>query len=89
MPSLAPAVLIARHVEKLRSRPDAEKIDEVLSRTGLRVVGDHAVDGARPLTAEDCYAYKHAVRDVYGDTAYSFARVNFVLGGCTCSDCKR
>ena len=87
MPALAPETLIARHIEKLRARPDADKIDKVLAIAGLTVAGEHVTRGGRQATTDDCRAYKHAVRDVYGATTYAFTKVNFVLGGCTCPDC--
>ena len=88
MPALAPETLIARHLEKLRARPDAEKIDKVLTIAGLTVAGEKVITRfGREATTDDCRAYKHAVRDVYGDATYAFTKVNFVLGGCTCRDC--
>lgn len=87
MPSLTPEALITRHVEKLRARPDHEKVEQVLARAGLTVAGEHVTRAGRAITNEDCQLYKHAVRDVYGDATYSFAKVNFVLGGCSCRDC--
>ena len=87
MPALAPEVLIARHVEKLRTRPDAEKVPQVLARAGLTMAGEKVTRAGHAATLEDCRAYKHAVRDVYGDATYAFTKVNFVLGGCTCPDC--
>ncbi|HEX7829822.1 MAG TPA: hypothetical protein VF787_09200 [Thermoanaerobaculia bacterium] len=88
MQASTPEVLIARHVEKLRARPDREKLDQVLSRSGLKLDGEHVarVTG-HDITSADCMAYKRAVRDVYGDATYAFTKVNFVLGGCTCRDC--
>jgi hypothetical protein len=87
VPALAPEVLISRHYEKLRARADAEKLQSVLARAGLTVAGGHVMHGGHTATVEDCYAYKRAVREVYGDATYAFAKVNFVLGGCTCPDC--
>lgn len=88
MPSLTAESLISRHVEKLRARPDKEKLDQVLAIAGLTVAGEHVMRAGRVVTGDDCQVYKHAVRDVYGAATYSFTKVNFVLGGCTCGDCK-
>lgn len=88
MATTAPDVLIARHMEKLRARPDSdEKLSQVLSRAGLRMSGDKVTRDGHELTPTDCYTYKRAVREVYGDATYAFTKVNFVLGGCTCRDC--
>jgi hypothetical protein len=87
MASLSPDVLIACHIQKLRSRPDQEKIDELLSRTGLALEGDQALRAGRPATIADCQNYKRMVREIYGEATYAFTRVNFVLGGCSCPDC--
>lgn len=87
MSTTDPEVLIARHVEKLMARSDKEKVDAVLSRAGLSFDGRRISGPGRPVRSADCSAYKHAVRDVYGDAVYAFTKVNFVLGGCTCPDC--
>ena len=87
MPALPPTTLIARHVEKLRAQPDPSKVEQLLQRLGIRIDNGTATRYGRPVTEQDCYDYKQAVRQAYGDAAYSFARVNFVLGGCRCRDC--
>ena len=87
MPMLPPEVLIARHIEKLRTRPDTQKIDQVLALAGLTVAGEHVTNNGRGPTEEDCRKYKHAVREIYGEATYAFTKVNFVLGGCACRDC--
>jgi hypothetical protein len=87
MPALAPSALIARHVEKLRSQSGAEKVEQLLHGHGFRIDGVSVTHYGRPVTEQDCFEYKQAVREVYGDAAYSFARVNFVLGGCRCRAC--
>lgn len=87
MPVLAPDALIARHLEKLRSRPDHDKIPQVLSRAGLTLMGDRVTHGGSPVTVADCQVYKRAVREIYGEATYAFTKVNFVLGGCSCRDC--
>lgn len=88
MPSLAPGTLIFRHIEKLRKHQDAQKVDQVLAQAGLTIVGEHVTKGGRDATFQDCQTYKQAIRAVHGDAIYSFAKVNFVLGGCTCGDCN-
>lgn len=88
MPTLNPEALLTRHVEKLRARPDGDKVSEVLSRAGLRLVGGRVSHGMRTIDISDCYAYKQAVKQVYGDAIYAFAKVNFLLGGCSCRDCS-
>ncbi|HYK03857.1 MAG TPA: hypothetical protein VE974_19030 [Thermoanaerobaculia bacterium] len=87
MAALAPDALIARHLEKLRARPDSDKIPQVLSRAGLMIVGGRITHGGSPVTPSDCQNYKRAVRAVYGEATYAFTKVNFVLGGCTCAEC--
>jgi hypothetical protein len=87
MPALAPDALIARHVEKLRSRPDSEKIEQLLTRAGISMSSGKLTHNGRELVMEDCYRYKRAVQEIYGPATYAFTKVNFVLGGCTCADC--
>lgn len=87
MTIIAPDVLIARHVEKLLARSDAAKVEQLLSRVGLTLDAGRISSDGRPVNYQDCSAYKRALRDVFGDATYSFARVNFVLGGCTCDVC--
>lgn len=87
MATTAPDVLIARHMAKLRARPDSDKLSQVLSRAGLSMSGEKVTRNGQELTETDCYTYKRAVREVYGDATYAFTKVNFVLGGCTCRDC--
>jgi hypothetical protein len=79
-------MLITRHVEKLLTRPDKEKVTQLLAKAGLTFDGK-VVHGDGPITARECGTYKRAVRAVYGDTTYSFAKVNFLLGGCSCEEC--
>lgn len=88
MPFLPADVRIARHVEKLMAFGGSAKVDQVLERCGLVRDGSsvHSRDGF--VTDESCYAYKQAVKDVFGETAYAFAKVNFVLAGCKCRDCS-
>jgi len=87
MPTNDPEVLIGRHVEKLLARPDKAKVDELLSRTGLTFNDGRVARRGGPVTMGDCGAYKRVLRELYGDATYSFAKVNFVLGGCTCGEC--
>jgi hypothetical protein len=88
--TITPAELIARHVQNLNARPlsSAAQLSAVLERAHLRLDGNRVVKSPDvPVTHDDCYWYKQAVKEVFGETAYSFARVNFILGGCRCRDC--
>ena len=88
MPYLPPDVRIARHVEKLLGFAAASKVDDVLDRCGL-VRDDTSVHlPSGFVTDQNCYEYKQAVRNILGETAYAFAKVNFVLAGCKCRDCE-
>ena len=87
MPYLPPDVRIARHVEKLLTFGSAAKVDEVLGRCGLSRDDTSVHSGLGFVTDESCYAYKQAIKEVFGETAYAFAKVNFVLAGCQCRDC--
>jgi hypothetical protein len=87
MPFLPPDARISRHVEKLLAMANSSKIDEVLDRCGLVREGTSVHSRSGFLTDESCYAYKRAVKEVFGETAYAFAKVNFVLAGCKCHDC--
>jgi len=87
MAYLPPESRIARHVEKLLAYGQNSKVDDVLERSGLYRQGSTIQSAAGSITDDTCYLYKQAVKAVYGDTAYSFAKVNFVLSGCQCRDC--
>ena len=89
MSTLGPDALIARHLSKLQTRPDRERIPQVLAMAGLTVAGEQVTrGGGQQVTAGDCQRYKRAVKEVYGDATYAFTKVNFVLGGCSCDDCQ-
>ena len=88
MTNLAPDALIARHVAKLMARPDNDRIPQVLQKAGLTLTGEKVTRGGSAVTLSDCQRYKRAIKEVYGDATYSFTKVNFVLGGCTCDDCQ-
>lgn len=84
-----PQMLISRHVNRLVEKSETEKVEQVLRRVGLVRQGGivHRADG-RPMSFEDCYRYKQAVKQILGPDVYTYARVNFMLGGCECADCK-
>jgi hypothetical protein len=84
----SPADLISRHLDRLASRPDvAQKVDQVLERCDLVRSHDGLRKRAGEISAADCQRYKEALKHIYGDAIYRFARVNFMLGGCACDDC--
>ena len=87
MPFLPPDVRISRHVEKLLTYIDESKIDDVLHRCGLVRDGSSVHCQTGFVSDQSCYEYKQAVKNVLGETAYAFAKVNFVLAGCRCRDC--
>ncbi len=89
MPQFPPQALISRHVEKLLARGEEERVDELLRRCELVRAGSQVIDPSGPMTNESCYRYKQLVKQLYGEAAYSFAKVNFVLGGCQCRDCSQ
>jgi len=88
MPQFEPETLISRHVEKLLARPDKDRVDELLRRAQLIRAGNTVIRPGGPVTSESCYQYKQLVKQLYGEAVYSFAKVNFVLGGCECRDCR-
>lgn len=83
-----PQMLISRHVNRLMERSEKE-ILEVLRRVDLVRTGGivHRAD-ERPMSFEDCFRYKQAVKEVLGQGVYDYAKVNFALGGCRCPDCE-
>ena len=89
MSSGLPQMLISRHITRLLELWGEDKIPELLKLSCLRRSGDaiERIDGSI-LTMQDCYNYKLHVRELFGDRTYEFARVNFILGGCRCHDCK-
>jgi hypothetical protein len=88
MPFLPPDVRISRHVDRLLTFAPESKVHEVLDRCGLVREGSSVHSRNGFLTDETCYQYKQALKEILGDTAYSFAKVNFVLAGCKCRDCQ-
>jgi len=88
MPFLPPEVRISRHIEKLLAYAGENKLQDILDRCGLVREGSSVHSRNGFVTDDSCYEYKQAVRDVIGETAYSFAKVNFVLAGCKCRDCR-
>lgn len=78
---------IARHVEKLRAH-SSSKVDGVLARCGFFMVGSEVRSRNGEVTDESCYLYKQAIRETFGEVAYTFAKVNFMLSGCRCPDCR-
>lgn len=87
MPQFTPDALISRHVEKLIAQSGRERAEELLRRCELVLTGTRVINLHGPITDETCYRYKQHVRLLYGDAAYAFAKVNFMLGGCGCMDC--
>lgn len=82
--------LIARHAARLQARPDREKTAQLLEACDLRIAGEEAkTKKGLPPSSEDAYHYKQKVRELFGDLAFSSAKVNFILGGCKCRDCVR
>lgn len=77
-------MLIKRHVERLLTRFEPERVQQVLKRCDLDLRGGIVFGD---VSDESCYRYKQAVKEHFGEAAYSFAKVNFVLGGCRCRDC--
>jgi hypothetical protein len=88
MPFLPPDQRIARHVEKLLGYRNPENVDVLLERCGLYRSGGTIHSKTGFITDETCYSYKQAVKAVYGDSSYAFAKVNFLLSGCSCADCN-
>ena len=87
MPQFEPETLISRHVEKLLARPDKDRVDDLLRRAQLVRTGNTVIHPGGKVDTESCYQYKQLVKQLYGEAVYSFAKVNFVLGGCQCRDC--
>jgi hypothetical protein len=79
------SVHIARHIEQLAKARDEQKIAELLRVAGLRLNGAsvETLHGGA-VTDDTCIAYVAAVESMFGSAVCSFAKVNFVLAGCTC-----
>jgi hypothetical protein len=84
-----PQMLISRHVNRLVQKSEMEDVEKVLRRVDLVRQGGmvRRSDGS-PMSFEDCYRYKQAVKEILGSDVYTYAKVNFVLGGCRCQDCQ-
>lgn len=83
-------MLISRHATRLAELFGAAAVGVLLAQCGYRQKSglvEREDDAA--LTMTDCYEYKHRVRELFGDQAFEFARVNFTLGGCRCQMCKQ
>jgi hypothetical protein len=84
-----PQMLISRHVTRLIEIWGPDQVRELLKRSGLRQKSGlvERIDD-QFITMQNCQEYKQFVRELFGDRTYDFARVNFILGGCRCPDCK-
>jgi len=81
--------LVTRHVERLRTAYAGEKVQRVLALAAIEPDGARLRPlGFRAFDEDVALAYKRAVRDVLGTAAYQFAKVNFMLAGCRCADCR-
>ena len=69
---------LQRHLQLLQRTHKAAKLDELLTATGLRLVDGSLQAGQ----AVSCARYLKEVERVLGETAFSFARANFILAGC-------
>jgi hypothetical protein len=78
---------IARHLTEMGRIRSAEHVTQLLQGSGLRFDGEHVtrLDGS-PLTDADCLRYLDTVKAVLGAAPHSFARVNFLLAGCTVAE---
>jgi hypothetical protein len=78
------AAHVLRHLDQLAKLHGDDRLGLLLEESGLvrmekslRTVAGTEVGGSA------CARYLEAVRRVFGDTSWSFARVNFTLAGCT------
>jgi hypothetical protein len=80
--------LIERHVRERLHVFSSDKVAKVLALTGLTTT-PHGVlcKDANGPSAETAYAYKRAIRQVFGAGVYEMTKVNFELAGCRCVDC--
>lgn len=84
MPDGEHSAHIARHLQTLQQagQPQA-RIDELLRRAGLVLVGDAVAnrDGS-PLDGRTCARYLTALGQVMGESIMRFTRASFALAGC-------
>jgi hypothetical protein len=83
------AALVARHLENRLSFFPKEKIERILELAGMRKTNGLPtnVDGS-PVDADSAFRYKKSVKDVLGEDAYTLTKLNFILAGCRCRDCR-
>jgi hypothetical protein len=75
---------VSRHLEQLLRLRGSEKVQALLKRCGFQFEQGRAtrLSGAE-LDAQDCGRYLAAVKEVLGDSAYSFTKANFTLAQCS------
>lgn len=83
------AGLIHRHfVTRLRSFPPGS-IQRILSHSGLEVFGETVRSRGDETVGEGAaFRYKQAIKEILGVGAYEMTKLNFILAGCLCQDCR-
>ena len=83
------AGLISRHIKsRLESFPP-QLITQILEQSGLVMDGDQVRTKSRePLTDDASFKYKTAIRELLGKSAYEMTKMNFMMAGCRCQDCR-
>lgn len=79
---------VSRHLEQLIRIRGPERVKPLLERSDLTFEQGHARKrSGGELDEEDCVRYLAAVKEVLGDSVYSFTKANFTLARCSC--CQR
>lgn len=80
---------ISKHLNQLLKNQNREKINKLLERCELQFDGTNVQKkGGGRITELDCFNYKQTIREIFGESIYSFTKANFILAGCQCLDCK-
>jgi hypothetical protein len=84
------AELISRHVLNRLVNLPREKVQQVLDRCGLELLTGVGVRNraGTPVRASTALLYKKAIREVLGNAPYEMTKLNFMLAGCECADCR-
>jgi hypothetical protein len=80
--------MISRHIDRLLSIFPSQKVDRVLQLSELRLGREGVMNASEsPVSAEDAFRYKEALRQIFGEGVFAMARVSFIQSGCRCKHC--
>jgi hypothetical protein len=82
--------MISRHIDRLLSIFPSQKVDRVLHLSELHLGREGVTRGGEgPVSSEDAFRYKEALRQIFGEGVFAMARVSFMQSGCGCGHCRK